>query len=165
MGLMAAFCRKGLKVQPFKVGPDYIDPAFHTAITGRNSINLDGWMLDAATIKEIFERYALKGADLSLVEGVMGLYDGFGDHPLEGSTAGMAHLLQAPVLLVMTVDAMAASAAAVVYGLKELGPVNVAGVVINKPSSYHHYLMVQRAIEKYAGVKVMGYLPKTPALN
>ncbi|HHT62239.1 MAG: cobyrinate a,c-diamide synthase [Bacillota bacterium] len=160
MGLMAAFCRQGFKVQPFKVGPDYIDPAFHTAITGRNSINLDSWMLSDTYIKEMFERYAQE-ADLSIVEGVMGLYDGYGDDPLKGSTAGIAGLLQAPVILVMTVDAMAASAAAVVYGLKEFGRVNVAGVVINKASSYNHYLMVKRGIEKYTGVKVVGYLPKT----
>ena len=83
MGLMAAFCRQGFKVQPFKVGPDYIDPAFHTAITGRNSINLDSWMLSDTYIKEMFERYAQE-ADLSIVEGVMGLYDGYGDDPLKG---------------------------------------------------------------------------------
>ncbi|MGI6686154.1 MAG: cobyrinate a,c-diamide synthase [Bacillota bacterium] len=164
MGLMAAFCRKGLKVQPFKVGPDYIDPAFHTAITGRNSINLDSWLLSDTYIKELFERFSA-GADLSIVEGVMGLYDGFGDDLLGGSTAGIAKLLQAPVLLIMTVDAMAASAAAVVYGLKELGRVNVTGVVINKPSSPQHYLMVKRAIEKYAGVQVAGFIPKKAGIE
>jgi cobyrinic acid a,c-diamide synthase len=159
MGLMAALCRKGLKIQPFKVGPDYIDPAFHTAITGRNSINLDSWMLRETDIQELFERYS-QGTDISIIEGVMGLYDGFGDDPLKGSTAGIALLLQTPVILIMTVDAMAASAAAIVYGLKEFGRVNVAGVVINQPSSEHHYLMVKQAIERYAGVKVAGFLPR-----
>lgn len=164
MGLMAAFRRRGLKVQPFKVGPDYIDPAFHTTITGRNSINLDGWMLEDTYLKEMFENYS-RGTDLSIVEGVMGLYDGFGEDPFNGSTAGMARLLEAPVILVMTVDAMAGSAAAIVYGLKEFGPVNVAGVVINKPSSPHHYRTVKDAIEKYAGVKVVGSLPRQEGIQ
>lgn len=160
MGLMAAFCRRGLKVQPFKVGPDYIDPAFHTGITGRNSINLDGWMLEEPVLRQLFAKGS-QGADLSIVEGVMGLYDGYGADPMEGSTAGMAKILQAPVILIMTIDAMAASAAAIAYGLKEFGPVNLKGIVINKPSSPHHYQIVKDAIEKYAGVQVLGFLSKT----
>jgi cobyrinic acid a,c-diamide synthase len=164
MGLMAAFCRRGLKVQPFKVGPDYIDPAFHTRITGRNSINLDGWMLEEPVVQQLFVNYS-QGADLSIVEGVMGLYDGYGEDPMMGSTAGMAKILQAPVILVMAIDAMAASAAAIAYGLKEFGPVNLKGVVINKPSSLHHYQIVKDAIEKYAGIQVLGYLPKTAGIE
>lgn len=164
MGLMAAFCRKSYKVQPFKVGPDYIDPAFHTAITGRNSINLDGWMLEDTYIKQMFESYSA-GADLSIVEGVMGLYDGYGDDPLKGSTAGIARLLEAPVILIMTAQGMAATASAVLYGLKEFGQANIAGVVINKPSSPNHYRTVKQAIEKHTGIKVAGFLPAASGIE
>jgi len=164
MGLMASFCRKGFKVQPFKVGPDYIDPAFHTAITGRNSINLDGWMLEDTYIRQMFESYS-KGADLCIVEGVMGLYDGYGDDPLKGSTAGIARVLDAPVILVMNAQGMAATASAVLYGLKEFGRVNIAGVVINKPSSPNHYRTVKQAIEKHTGIKVVGFLPKQDGIE
>lgn len=164
MGLMAAFCRRGLAVQPFKVGPDYIDPAFHTAITRRNSINLDGWMLDEPYLRQMFFHYA-READIAVIEGVMGLYDGYGDDPLEGSTAGIARLLDAPVVLVMTAQGMAASAAALVYGLKEFGNVPIAGIVINKPSSPNHYRTVKQAIEKHTGIKVAGFLPKTAGIE
>ncbi|ATW28123.1 cobyrinate a,c-diamide synthase [Candidatus Formimonas warabiya] len=160
MGLMAAYCRQGLSVQPFKVGPDYIDPAFHTAITGRNSVNLDGWMLDERSIKQMFVRYA-QGVDLSLVEGVMGLYDGYGDDPFQGSTAGIARILDAPIVLIMTAQGMAASAAAVLYGLKEFGKANIAGVIINQPSSPNHYRTIKQAVENHTGIKVAGFLPKT----
>jgi len=164
LGLMAAFCRRGLAVQAYKVGPDYIDPAFHSAITGRSSINLDGWMLDEAYMKKMFLSYS-RDADLSIVEGVMGLYDGYGDEPLLGSTAGMARMLHAPVILIMSAHGMAASAAAAVYGMQEFGEIKIAGVVINKPSSPNHYRIVKEAIERHTGVKVAGFLPKTPGIE
>ncbi|NMA14856.1 MAG: cobyrinic acid a,c-diamide synthase, partial [Clostridia bacterium] len=81
MGLLAAFCRRGLCVQPYKVGPDYIDPAFHSKITGRPSINLDGWLLEEDCIRQLFSFYGTD-AQLAVIEGVMGLYDGYGAHPL-----------------------------------------------------------------------------------
>lgn len=164
MGLMAAFRQMGLKIQPYKVGPDYIDPAFHQAITGCPGINLDGWMLDQSYIKKMFISYA-KEADLALVEGVMGLYDGSGDSPLQGSTAGIAKILEAPVVLVMAANGMAASAAAQVWGLREFGGVNITAVVINKPSSPNHYRTVKQAIEKHTGIKVIGFLPKTEGVE
>ncbi|MDD2498910.1 MAG: cobyrinate a,c-diamide synthase [Desulfitobacteriaceae bacterium] len=158
MGLLAAFCRRGLSVQPYKIGPDYIDPAFHSKITGRPSINLDGWLLEEYCIRQLFSFYGAE-AQLAVIEGVMGLYDGYGAHPLVGSTAGIAKLLDAPVILVMEADKMAASAAALVHGLKNFQNVAVAGVVINRPSSTNHYRIVKDAIENYVGVKVLGYLP------
>lgn len=164
MGLLAALCRRGMAVQPFKVGPDYIDPAFHTAITGRPSINLDGWMLDDDYIKKMFQSYA-READISVIEGVMGFYDGKGDDPLSGSTAGIAKLVDAPVILVLQAGGMAASAAAVVFGMKEFRQAPIAGVVINKPSSPNHFRTVKEAIEKHTGIPVLGFLPRTEGIS
>ncbi len=159
MGIMASLKRRGLSVQPYKVGPDYIDPAFHTAITGRNSVNLDSWLVDETYLKSMFRHYSAD-AGISVIEGVMGLYDGFGSNPLEGSTAGMSKLLGAPVVLVIQVDGMAGTAAALVCGMKYLADCDVKAVIINKPSSEFHYELVKDAIENNTGTKVIGYLPE-----
>src|SRR6266571_4424869 len=97
LALLAAFTRRGRRVQPFKVGPDFIDPGHHTAVVGRSSRNLDGWMLGPTLSREIFLRAAAE-ADLSLIEGVMGLFDGSAATNEKGSTAEMAKFLDAPVL-------------------------------------------------------------------
>ena len=111
--LMAAFARRGLAIQPFKVGPDFIDPGFHEAACGRASRNRDGWMLSRDTNLELFAR-AAADADLAIIEGVMGLFDGRSASSEEGSTAERAKWLDAPVLLVADASAMARSAAALV---------------------------------------------------
>ena len=162
MGLMHALARS-MKIQPFKVGPDYIDPAFHTHITGRRCRNLDGWMLEEETIRQLFFRSG-SPADLCVIEGVMGLYDGAGTLKDRGSTAHIAKVLQAPVVLVLDARAMAASAAAMVLGYRDYDPeVNLQGVILNNVSGQRHYQLLQTAIERDTGVRVYGYLP--PAKN
>ncbi|HEC31990.1 MAG TPA: cobyrinate a,c-diamide synthase, partial [Deltaproteobacteria bacterium] len=112
LGIMAALVKRGLVVQPFKVGPDFIDPGHHRRVTGRDSHNLDGWMLSPEYNKEMFSRYT-RDADIAVVEGVMGLFDGFSGSDEAGSTAQMAKILGIPVILVIDARSMARSAAAV----------------------------------------------------
>ncbi|TYP71328.1 cobyrinate a,c-diamide synthase [Paenibacillus methanolicus] len=165
IGLMAAFARRGLAVQGFKCGPDYIDPTFHAAVTGRQSRNLDGWMFPADTVKEIYARGSAE-ADVSIIEGVMGFYDGRDPLSNEGSTAEIAMLLDAPVLLVVNCRSMARSAAAIVRGFQLLEPrVRIAGVVANQVGSDNHYRLVAAAIEQECGIPVVGYLKRDEALN
>ncbi len=164
IGLMAAFRQRGLKVQPYKVGPDYIDPAFHAAVTGRESINLDGWLLKQKVIQDLTAQYSVD-ADLSIIEGVMGLYDGRGLDPLEGSTAGLSIDLKTPVILVLDAKGMSASIAAVVHGLKTFRPVQIAGVIINRPSSDKYYQLLKACIETHTHTPVLGFVPVLPEVQ
>ena len=162
-GLMAALTRRGLKVQGFKSGPDYIDPTFHTAATGRPSRNLDTWMMGEDLVLESFER-ATRGADIAIIEGVMGMFDGYGGTDDAGSAAHLARLLNAPVLLVVDGWAMARSAAALVHGFATFDRrVKVAGVVMNNLAGEGHYRFVREAMEG-SGVPLVGWLRKEPAL-
>jgi cobyrinic acid a,c-diamide synthase len=165
IGLMAAFQRRGLKVQGFKCGPDYIDPTYHTAVTGRASRNLDTWMLPHDTMKEIFLKGSA-GSDLSVIEGVMGLYDGKDPLSNVGSTAEISVLLESPVILIVNVQSMARSAAAVVLGYQKLDErVRIAGVIVNKCGSEGHYKLVKAAIEQECGVPVIGWLGRDDQLD
>jgi cobyrinic acid a,c-diamide synthase len=138
LGLMAALKRRGLTVAPFKVGPDFIDPGHHSRITGRVSRNLDGWMLSDAYNRRCFQQ-AAEGADIALVEGVMGLYDGYDGKSEAGSTAQMAKLLNLPVVLVVDAASMARSAAALVQGFENFDPgLQFAGVIFNNLGSPGH---------------------------
>ncbi|SFJ22209.1 cobyrinate a,c-diamide synthase [Thermoflavimicrobium dichotomicum] len=158
LGLMAAFRKRGLSVQGFKAGPDYIDPSYHTAVTGRPSRNLDTWMCQPERMKEIFLRGS-DGADLSIIEGVMGLYDGKSPLSDQGSTAEIAILLNSPIILVVNIQSMARSAAAIVKGYQSLNPnVQIAGVIVNRAGSEGHVRLVQAAIEQECGVPVLGWL-------
>lgn len=160
IGIMAALKAKGYTVQGFKCGPDYIDPAYHTAVTGRPSRNLDSWMLGPEAAKEVFVRGSA-GADISIVEGVMGMYDGKSPLSDEGSTAHISQIIEAPILLVVNVQSMARSAAAVVKGFQCLSPgVRIAGVIANKAGSEGHYRIVKEAIEQECGIPVVGYLKR-----
>ncbi|MCY0900878.1 MAG: cobyrinate a,c-diamide synthase, partial [Firmicutes bacterium] len=158
LGVMAAFVARGLDVQGFKVGPDYIDPSYHAAVTGRPSRNLDTWMTQPDVMREIFDR-ASALADVSIIEGVMGLFDGRDALANDGSTADVSVVLGTPVLLVVDVSSMARSAAAIVLGFQQMEPnLRLAGVIVNRVGSRGHYEMVRAAIMQVCGVPVVGYL-------
>jgi cobyrinic acid a,c-diamide synthase len=162
LGLMAVLRRRGHLVQPFKVGPDFIDPGYHTAICGRVSHNLDTWMLSEEAVQALFAR-ASAGANISVIEGVMGLFDGRCADDLRGSTAHLAKVLDAPVLLVVDAEATAASIAAVVKGFAELDPaVRVVAVLCNRVAGPRHYAYLEPAIRKHTRVVPIGWLPRRP---
>lgn len=159
LGIMQALTKRNLKVQPYKVGPDYIDPSYHTFITGRDSRNLDSYMLDDEKIKYIFKN-ASKDADISVIEGVMGLYDGFGIDLNSCTSSYTSKILKSPVILVINGKAMSSSAAAMVLGYKELDKeVNIKGVIVNNVKTKNHYELIKEVVEKYCNVEVLGYFP------
>ncbi len=170
IGIMRALAQQGLKVQPYKTGPDYIDPTYHKQATGMPSRNLDSWLLSREAILELFE-HAAATADIAVIEGVMGLYDGkLGGEQLEssqaGSTAQLAKILDAPVILVLDAGKIAGSAAAIALGYKELDKGGrLAGVILNRIGSQRHYLQLKQAIEKYAELPVLGCLYRDEALH
>jgi cobyrinic acid a,c-diamide synthase len=163
MGIMAAFKKRGLRVRPFKTGPDYIDPMFHSFVTGEPSINLDTWLLNEATIRGLFDRRLETENDLGIAEGVMGLYDG---HSLEsdvGSSAYLAKTVDAPVILIIDGRGMSKSAAALVKGYIDFDKeTKIAGVIINRISSESQYQLLREMIEAYNDVTCLGYFPNNP---
>jgi cobyrinic acid a,c-diamide synthase len=165
LGLMAALKKRGLKVQPFKVGPDYIDPGFHTLICSQNSYNLDSYFLGAAGVKKIFSKVSAQ-SDISIIEGVMGLFDGKGKDSVS-SSAEIAKTVKAPVVLIIDARKIAQSAAAEVYGYKNYDPdLKLKAVIINNVSSQHHYQLLKDALKaKMPDLKVLGYLPKNQDLK
>ncbi|RCX17565.1 cobyrinic acid a,c-diamide synthase [Anaerobacterium chartisolvens] len=157
-GIMAALMKRGLKVQPFKVGPDYIDPMFHTFITQRSSRNLDSWMLTPQTVSHLFMTGS-EGADIAIIEGVMGFYDGFGVYSSEGSTAHVSGIINAPVILVVDAKGAALSVAAVIRGFKDFDPgADIKGVILNNVNSEAHFSILKEAIEERTGIAAVGYL-------
>jgi cobyrinic acid a,c-diamide synthase len=165
LALLAALKARGHVIQAFKVGPDFIDPGHHTAVTGRPSRNLDGWMLDRATNCETFAR-AAADAELSIIEGMMGLYDGSSPTNEVGSTAELAKQLDVPVLLVIDGSAMARSVAAMVSGYARFDPkVRIVGVLFNRVGSEGHYHLLKLAVEQATNVPVVGYLRPDPAVT
>ncbi|MRN55873.1 cobyrinate a,c-diamide synthase [Paenibacillus monticola] len=165
LGLMRAFAQRGLKVQGFKCGPDYIDPTYHAAVTGCPSHNLDSWMTSNDYLMDHFVQ-ASEAADLSIIEGVMGLYDGKEPLGLTGSTAEIAILTDSPVLLVVDVRSMGRSAAAIVLGFQQLEPrVRIAAVIVNRCGSASHYETVKAAIEESCGIPVIGWLLRDNSLS
>jgi cobyrinic acid a,c-diamide synthase len=168
-GIMAALRRRGLRVQAFKVGPDFIDPTFHRAATGRPSRNLDGWMLSREANLDVFTR-AIHDADVAVIEGVMGLFDGKGSpslaESLSGTTAEMAMWLDAAVVLTLDGSAMAGSAAAIVYGFDNLIPeLRLSAVVCIKVAGDKHYSYLRDAITARCRPPLLGYLPRDAGLS
>ena len=159
LALMAALRKRGLRVQPFKCGPDFIDGGHHTRVCGRVSRNLDGWMLSAEANRRIFCRNA-EDADVCVVEGVMGLFDGVDGKSETGSTSEIAKWLGLPVILVVDASAMARSAAALVHGYESFDPaLKVAGVIFNKAGGEAHYRMLSDAVTASTNAVPLGYLP------
>ena len=160
LGIMFALVQKGIEVQGFKAGPDYIDPSHHKFVTGNASRNLDTWMMGDSACRELFERSAVN-ADVSVIEGVMGLYDGSIDSTGHGSSAHLAKLLKTPVILVISAKGIAQSAGAVVMGYKEFDKdINLSGIIVNNVSSHSHYDCIKSSIEETCSVPVLGYLKK-----
>jgi cobyrinic acid a,c-diamide synthase len=164
-GLIAALRRQGLVVQPFKCGPDYIDPSYHERAAGRPCRNLDAWMLDDVQLLEGFSRACLD-ADIAVIEGVMGLFDGSNWHDERASTAHIAKLLGAPVVLVVDIAGAARSAAAGVLGCQHFdGDLPLRGVVLNFAGSEGHALGCGEAIAAATGLPMLGWLPRDSTLQ
>ncbi|MFD9080392.1 cobyrinate a,c-diamide synthase [Streptomyces erythrochromogenes] len=160
-GLMAAFAERGLAVSPHKAGPDYIDPGYHALATGRPGRNLDAFMCGPELVAPLFAHGAA-GCDLAVVEGVMGLYDGAAGRGELASTAQVAKLLRAPVVLVVDASSQSRSVAALVHGFASFDPqVRLGGVILNKVGSDRHEVMLREALEE-AGMPVLGVLRRAP---
>jgi cobyrinic acid a,c-diamide synthase len=159
IGIMAALVKNGLRVQPFKVGPDYLDPMLHTFVTNYPSRNLDSWLLEERVVTYLFQQ-AAAGADLAVIEGVMGLYDGLNGASQIASTAHVAGMIGAPTVLVVNGAGMALSIAALIRGFRDFDPtVRVKGIIINQINSESHFRYLRELIETHTGIKVIGYLP------
>lgn len=160
LGLLRALREDGLTVQPFKSGPDYIDPAFHRAACGRSSFNLDSWAMGPDLLDAIVAEAS--GADIVLAEGSMGLYDGVSSQGAtgNGASADIAQRMGWPVVLVVDVSGQAQSAAATALGFRSLDPqVPFAGAILNRVASPRHERLVRRGMEA-VGIKVLGALPR-----
>ncbi len=159
LGLLNVLKQRGLRVQPCKVGPDYLDTAWHTAISGIASHNLDSFMLSEPVLNALF-REQMQEADIAVIEGVMGLYDGYGSDSDYCSTAAMAKQLGCPVILLVDGKAVSTSIAATVMGFQHFDPtLNIAGVIVNRINSESHFQLLKTAIERYCAVPVLGYVP------
>lgn len=157
IGLLKALKKRGMKIQPFKCGPDYIDTKFHEAAAQNPSINLDQFLSSEQHIEYLFNKYS-QDKDVSIVEGVMGLFDGY--NKMEGSSARIAQILDIPVILVVNAKSMAYSSAALLYGFKNFYPqIKVKGVIFNFVGSESHYSFLKDACDD-VGIEALGYLPK-----
>jgi cobyrinic acid a,c-diamide synthase len=164
VGLIAALRRREFQVQPFKVGPDYIDTSYHARAAGRPSRNLDLWLLPPSTLKALFAR-AMQSATIGVVEGVMGLFDGRLGGEGEAGSAHVARELGLPVILVVDAAKLSWSAGALVLGFRAFEPsLNLAGVILNRVGGPRHVQELKTAIEQRAGVPVLGCVPSNPAL-
>ena len=159
---MALLTQKGYRVQPFKCGPDYIDTKFHAAVCGRPSINLDTFMATVEHVRELYNRYGAD-ADVCIVEGMMGLFDGYDRD--KGSSAEITRVLGLPVVLVVDAKSAAYSTAALIQGFVNFKEdVSISGVIFNRVGSAKHYDMLQQVCEEL-GVECYGYLPKNAQLE
>ncbi|ABR46308.1 cobyrinic acid a,c-diamide synthase [Alkaliphilus metalliredigens QYMF] len=158
LGIMGALKKRGEKVKPFKVGPDYIDPQFHQYVTGIPSRNLDSHLIDPRVLESLFHKN-VGDDEIAVIEGVMGLYDGLGTHRDQGSSAHISKIVKAPVILIIDGKGMSASAAAMVLGYQAYDKeVDIQGVIINNLSGDKHYDLLRQAIERDTGIPCIGYL-------
>ncbi|MDO3377519.1 cobyrinate a,c-diamide synthase [Geoalkalibacter halelectricus] len=166
LALLAALRRRGLRVAPFKVGPDFIDPGHHAAACGRASRNLDSWMCGPKGMREIFQR-GCRDADLAVIEGVMGLFDGAAGADDLGSSAEIARLLDARIILVIDARAQARSAAALVQGFTRFDArLRFAGVICNRVGSARHAELLREAFASVDGLPpLLGCLPRDTELS
>ncbi|MDW7675855.1 MAG: cobyrinate a,c-diamide synthase [Bacillota bacterium] len=164
LGIMAALTKLGKNVQPFKVGPDYIDPSYHTKATNNNSINLDTTLTSSEIVNESFKRYATADK-IAIIEGVMGLFDGSEGKTDKNSTAEVAKLLDCPVVLVIDAKSMARSALAIALGFINFDPkVNVVGIIVNNVGSERHKSLLKEAFSQLA-IPVLGYIMRNKELK
>ena len=162
MGCLRVLRERGLQVQPFKCGPDYIDPQFHALATGRESVNLDTWLASPGHVRSLYAR-AGTDADVCAVEGVMGLFDGYDRS--RGSSAEIAQLPGIPVVLVADARSAAYTMAAQLYGIKHFRPeIKLAGVIFNRVGSARHRNLLQQACDD-AGVRCLGFLPRREGME
>ncbi|NJD75890.1 MAG: Ni-sirohydrochlorin a,c-diamide synthase [Candidatus Methanoperedens sp.] len=165
IGIMSVMREMGYKVQPFKVGLDFIDPSYHTEVTGRYSRNLDGYLMKDTAVKEVFS-HAVEGADIAIIEGVRGLFEGLEATSDTGSTAQIAKILECPVILVINARSITRSTAALVSGYKSFDPdVNIVGVILNNIGSKRHSEKARIAIETYTGTPVIGEIPRNDSMK
>lgn len=162
-GLLAALRARGLTVSPHKVGPDYIDPGYHALAAGRPGRNLDAWLVGEERILPLF-LHGSEGADIAVIEGVMGLFDGVVGQEDFASTAHVARLLDAPVVLVVDAHGVSASVAALVHGFATFDPrVRLAGVIFNQVGSEYHATLLRNAVEPM-GIALLGAIPRQDRL-
>ncbi len=159
LGLIRALLSRGLTVQPFKAGPDYIDSSYLGHAADRPSRNLDTWMVAPVTLVELYER-AMRSSDIAIIEGVMGLFDGRGGSE-EGSTAHLAKLLKSPVIVVVDIGKVSRSAGAIALGCQQFDPgVNIRGFILNRVASENHRRWATESITSATNLPVVGWLPK-----
>lgn len=158
-GIMSTLSKK-MKIQPYKVGPDFIDPMYHTVATGRRCRNLDSFLMSKNKIEDLVG-FTSEGADLCIVEGVRGLYEGINATTEECSTAEMAKILGFPVVLVINGRSLTRSAAAIINGFKSFDEeVNIAGVILNNISGVQHLTKITESIDRYCDVEILGVVKR-----
>ncbi|AEH06058.1 Ni-sirohydrochlorin a,c-diamide synthase [Methanothermococcus okinawensis] len=164
-GIMKALSKK-YNVQPYKIGPDYIDPTYHTLATGNYSRNLDSFFMEDYQIRELFKRNS-KNKDISIIEGVRGLYEGISPYNDVGSTASVSKSLNAPVILIMDARSLTRSAAAIIKGFKSFDEhVNIQGVIFNKIRGKNHYKKLKDAVKHYIpDIEIIGAIPRDEKLE
>jgi cobyrinic acid a,c-diamide synthase len=168
IGLLAALNEAGYKVQPYKVGLDYIDPSYYSEITGRRARNIDGFLMDGEGVRDVFIHGAeLDGdADIAVIEGVRGLYEGFDSFTDTGSTAQIAKILNCSVILIINARSITRSAAALVNGFRDFDrDVHIAGVILNNIGGPRHEKKATEAIEFYTGIPVLGVIRRNSSMK
>ncbi|CAG0962921.1 Ni-sirohydrochlorin a,c-diamide synthase [Methanosarcinales archaeon] len=165
IGIMSVLKDMGYNVQPYKVGLDFIDPSYHTEVTGRFSRNLDGYLMSEEAVCEVYS-HAARGADIAVIEGVRGLFEGLEATSDIGSTAQIAKILKCPVILTINARSITRSTAALVSGYKSFDPeVNIVGVILNNIGSQRHAEKAQTAIETYTNTPGIGVIPRNDSMK